>query len=55
MSLDIHAVNKHMTHGLSCESLEHKYILEQRRKDKELLSVKQYVKKQNVNSCLIRI
>lgn len=45
MSLDIHAVNKHTTHGLSCESLEHKYVSEQRRKDKELLSMKQFIKK----------
>lgn len=42
ISLDIHALNKYMFHGLSCESLEHQYVLEQRRKDKELFLMKQY-------------
>lgn len=42
MSLDIHALNKYMLHGLSSQSLEHQHVLERRRKGKELLSMKQY-------------
>lgn len=52
MSLDIDALNEHMTHGLSCKSLECQCVLEQRGRDKELFSMEQYIKKQNVKCCL---